>query len=326
MKAVSSLILSFLILSVRGDKQLANLFETEIKSLAVESLPSELYLENIKIEGDIILDTFDLPELEDRLTKVHFLPEEIKNLIRGIVFTETTVFHTFVFEISHWEGHLIEYVGAAKNTKGVVEIAYVSVSSRGEVNLQYSERYQDCRKIFNRMECDWQYRTTPVQKPNIRKILRAAAYTHLKNISKNLIPAMAEKSFVLSNNSKLYSNNENFYLKIQDDGNVVLYYVKKNFNDIKNGLEGHPIWSTNTYTKGTKPYLLAVENNGQIKLWDADLHEIWSTSRPFEWKYFKAPFRLIVEDDGRLNLYDSNKNVVWNPNNKYEASFLSFIE
>jgi hypothetical protein len=329
MRSPSCFVILFLLyISVKGDNELARVFEAEINSLA-ESHPSgsELYLKNIKTDGDIILDTFDESEIEDRFNKVHPLPQEVKDKFSGIIFADTTVFQSFIFEISNNNGQLTEFVGAARNSNGKIEIAYVSVSSKGEMVQQYySYKYEECTYFLFvfKTNCRDKYRYTPrgfnsEELKFIESSLRAAAYTHLKNLSKNLIPAMTDKSFVLSNNSKLFSSNEKFYVRVQDDGNLVVYYDTRSQEDKNIGRDGHPIWATGTQHRGQKPYLLAVENDGQINLWDAELHLLWSSPKPTQGL---APFRLIMEEDGQLNLYDKEKTIVWTANEKYQSTFL----
>ncbi|RYE29872.1 MAG: hypothetical protein EOP48_32345, partial [Sphingobacteriales bacterium] len=58
-----------------------------------------------------------------------------------------------------------------------------------------------------------------------------------------------------------------FHLRIQDDGNAVIY-------DSQN----HAIWSSDTYHKGAQGHFLAVQDDGNVVLYDGDFKPVWASN------------------------------------------------
>ena len=101
-----------------------------------------------------------------------------------------------------------------------------------------------------------------------------------------------ENECQLPEGSFLVSKNQKYQLKVQSDGNLVLYKEGDNI-----------IWSSNTAGSGTGPFHLIVQNDGNLCLYDGSGKCTWDT------KTFgkgKAPFHLILHNRGLLALYYFN--------------------
>jgi hypothetical protein len=108
----------------------------------------------------------------------------------------------------------------------------------------------------------------------------------------------------------LYSANKNYYLVLQKDCNVKLYYVPTN----------KVLWTTNTVMapygcmdEGSGFGLLA---NGNVGLYSAaEGHFLWSTDTggkcPYSQLVLDGALQLIVQDDGNCVLYCGGMGPVW---------------
>ena len=105
----------------------------------------------------------------------------------------------------------------------------------------------------------------------------------------------------LKENQKLVSPNKQYEAVMQPDGNFVLYTADK-----------RPLWATGTSGKGSRPYRLAVQADGNLVVY-ADSTATWAIGN----RSGTAPFTLIMQDDGNLVLYDSGKRAVWASNTQH---------
>ncbi len=91
----------------------------------------------------------------------------------------------------------------------------------------------------------------------------------------------------------LVSNNGNFTLIYQTDGNLVLYRQ-----------DGTPIWWTGT--DGTAPGAVSVTSDGDVVMTDADGNAVWATGTGGH-----AGASLDLQDSGALQLVDRNGSVLF---------------
>jgi|NOAtaT_6_FD_contig_111_537912_length_1593_multi_5_in_0_out_0_2 hypothetical protein len=111
-------------------------------------------------------------------------------------------------------------------------------------------------------------------------------------------------SQVLNQNEFIKAPGFEFYARVQTDGNFVLY--------TSNSFESkHAIWSSNTYGKGTAPYQLRMQDDGNLVLYDAYQKPIWASDT---WNKGSKPHHLVQQDDGNLVLYDANRTPTWSSN------------
>jgi hypothetical protein len=116
---------------------------------------------------------------------------------------------------------------------------------------------------------------------------------------------------ILSQNSFLASNNHRFYVRLQDDGNFVLY----NGPDFQ---AKFAVWASNTGGVGQAPFRLVVQNDGNMVIYDRNGTATWSSNT---WSQGVAPYRLVMQDDRNLVLYDSNNKATWSSNTYQQLAY-----
>lgn len=111
-----------------------------------------------------------------------------------------------------------------------------------------------------------------------------------------------KKDQFLRPNDALQSNNKQYKLIMQGDGNLVLYGPKNN-----------PIWASNTANQGYDGVQML--SNGVLRM-------IGMGKKPGQpppiWKLNSPPSPgayLQVEDDGSLTIYSADQKVVWKSTN-----------
>ncbi len=96
----------------------------------------------------------------------------------------------------------------------------------------------------------------------------------------------------------LSSENQEYYLVLQDDGNLCVYKRKNDGNHTF-------VWGTMTSNKGANK--LTLQQDGNLVLYAAGNNALWSTETmsTFNRKYASSefkPVRLVLENDGKLVL------------------------
>lgn len=96
----------------------------------------------------------------------------------------------------------------------------------------------------------------------------------------------------LQTDQSLISDNGQYRLTVQLDGNLVLY-----------GPSG-PVWATNTSCFACGSYLI-MQQDGNLVLYTGSGQALWATNR------FGSGARLVVQDDGNLVVYSGTNQVIW---------------
>jgi len=106
---------------------------------------------------------------------------------------------------------------------------------------------------------------------------------------------------MLTEESFLISPNDYFFLKMQKDGNLVVYrsheFIPKN-----------ALWSSNTYNKSQGPYQARMQNDGNFVAYDRYNKPLWASDT---YNKGTAPYHLRMQEDGNLCIYDRNNQVTW---------------
>ena len=109
---------------------------------------------------------------------------------------------------------------------------------------------------------------------------------------------------ILGNEMSLTALNSNYYAKVQNDGNFVIYSTKQT-----NGIgRDNAIWASNTQNKGKAPYQLKMQEDGNLVLSDSDKNGVWASN---VYNVGWGPYAAVMQDDGNLVVYDVNGKVVW---------------
>lgn len=104
---------------------------------------------------------------------------------------------------------------------------------------------------------------------------------------------------MLTNDQLLTSKNGLLTLKMQSDGNLVL------------SQSGKTLWSTNTAGVGTGPYILAMQIDGNLVLYDRNTVSRWDSKTGGQGS---QPWRLTLQNDGNAIVYDSTNKTLWSSN------------
>jgi hypothetical protein len=107
--------------------------------------------------------------------------------------------------------------------------------------------------------------------------------------------ALKENEY-LGMNCRITSNNNRNHLVIQNNGYVSLYG------------QGGRIWKSPNKDVGQGPWVLFMQNDGNLVLYDRVEKPIWASNTPNKGQ---SPYRLEVQDDNKLVLYDQNNKIIW---------------
>lgn len=108
---------------------------------------------------------------------------------------------------------------------------------------------------------------------------------------------LSTKEAALKQNQRTWSPNKNFYLSMQEDGNLVLYTK-----------DDKALWASGTYGKGTAPYTAIMQKDNNFVVYDSLNKALWSTNTFNEGKlgaYF------AIQNDGNLGVYDGSDELLW---------------
>lgn len=94
-------------------------------------------------------------------------------------------------------------------------------------------------------------------------------------------------------NSKVYSENGEYYLTFQTDGNLVVYY--------KNSTS--PFWASNTVGVGNRAIF---QSDGNLVVYDKSNRAVFNTNTSN-----KNSDRLVIQNDGNLVIYNTSGASVW---------------
>jgi hypothetical protein len=104
----------------------------------------------------------------------------------------------------------------------------------------------------------------------------------------------------LAVNSQLISNNGQYQLVLQTDGNLVLYRLS----------DKHPLWASGT--KGKASTTATMQADGNFVIYDSQKHSLWASGTKG-----KGGVTLVLQDDGNLVIYKQDgKTAVWASNTK----------
>jgi len=114
------------------------------------------------------------------------------------------------------------------------------------------------------------------------------------------------KDQYLGPNQSLYSENQVFELRYQDDGNLVIYRKEKN--------KDFPIWASQTWR--TDPYQARMQPDGNFVIYTAPNNKpIWASQT-----WGNPNSVLIMQNDGNLVIYNENKQPIW-ASNTYQPDY-----
>lgn len=86
-------------------------------------------------------------------------------------------------------------------------------------------------------------------------------------------------------------------VKLLNDGNLVIFDKK-----------GKPLWSSNTYEKGTGPYTIKMHENGNLVIYDNKDEDIWQSKTIDKGE---GEYRVSLDDTCTMGIYDLNNTKLW---------------
>jgi len=106
---------------------------------------------------------------------------------------------------------------------------------------------------------------------------------------------------LLQEENLLISPNNYFFLKMQKDGNLVLYKTHE-------FTPNNALWSSKTNNQSQGPYNLRMQEDGNLVIYDRNNKPLWASET-----YHKGnpPFHLKMQEDGNLCIYDQNNTATW---------------
>lgn len=103
---------------------------------------------------------------------------------------------------------------------------------------------------------------------------------------------------LLNEGESLTSDNSLYYVTMQTDGNLCMYTTNTAY---------HAIWCSRTAGKGSGPYMLAVQGDGNLVIYGRTGY-IWATMTH---GHGTASYCLFFQNDRNLVLYDGNNQALW---------------
>lgn len=110
-----------------------------------------------------------------------------------------------------------------------------------------------------------------------------------------------DESHQLTDSPKIRSSNQQYFAVMQLDGDFVLY---KDLGEKKKSR----VWSTGTSGKGTGPYHVELQHDGNLVLYDNIGAKLFTTEVK---EHGQRPHHLIVENGGHLVIYDAKDEPIW---------------
>ena len=144
---MTSLLILFTILALTSSstrtlstsEQIISALQVEIQKIA-STTPSNAgsYVNNINSQGSFNSDSFTvnmtLQVLESKLK----LPQVVVEKFKNIIFSDSLTFQTFTQTLNQQTAAMSEFIGAARKVGDVAEIAFLQVSSTGNVYFVYN--------------------------------------------------------------------------------------------------------------------------------------------------------------------------------------------
>jgi hypothetical protein len=117
-------------------------------------------------------------------------------------------------------------------------------------------------------------------------------------------PSSLPQNINLNQDQFLQSTNGAYFLRMQPDGNLVLYN-NRDWNP------SHAFWASNTNGKGSGPFRCIMQSDGNLVVYDGSNRPTWASNTNGRGV---APFRAVIQEDRNLVIYDASNNPIWASN------------
>ncbi|KAK5577108.1 hypothetical protein RB653_002046 [Dictyostelium firmibasis] len=103
------------------------------------------------------------------------------------------------------------------------------------------------------------------------------------------------------NDGILYDKTNNYYLKMQSDGNVVIYQ--------KDESSQHVVWASHTNVGQSRgPFYLKMQDDGNLCAYDNKNAYLWATGT--NGRGFKGQYYAQLKNNGQLLVHDANRDII----------------
>ena len=142
------------------------------------------------------------------------------------------------------------------------------------------------------------------------KLISLAASTSSQIVSsvaltpQQLISVLPDEIGILYENWPMWSPGYLYYVKMQKDGNFVIYSTAA----MNGTAQDNAVWTSNTGGSGVSPRRLVMRNDGALALKDSNNIQLWVSNTIGQGI---GPFRVTMQDDGNLVFYDSTNKALW---------------
>ena len=100
----------------------------------------------------------------------------------------------------------------------------------------------------------------------------------------------------------MVSQNGAYFLKMQEDGNLV-GYTSQDFRP------HNAFWSSKTADKGSQPFRLILQADNNLVVYDGKNHPTWASKTDNEGA--KGATTLVMQNDRNIVIYDAQKKPIW---------------
>jgi hypothetical protein len=139
---------------------LINAMKQEAASLATAA-PGGAFITNVQASGDIVSKAFPVASLDATLGTLG-LPAQAVQSFHDIVMVQSLVFKTFSFALGGGQASLSEFIGAARNNGGNVEMAWITTTATGQLVPVYTlVKKKHCKKIVVYKHCHHKEKPVP---------------------------------------------------------------------------------------------------------------------------------------------------------------------
>lgn len=184
-KSLIVLVAILLINQFSCQEALIRALSTEANSMKISFPKNYLSLiKNINLsDWNYKVIQFPVSQINERLQN---LDSQVKEKFKSIIFANTVVFKGFHLQITYKNGILAEFIGAAKNENGFVDLGYICVTSKGELIQQKTKvtTVEDYRRYCDQStlgyDCYKPIAFTASQINDVYLALKATNYYHIQ--------------------------------------------------------------------------------------------------------------------------------------------------
>jgi len=118
---------------------------------------------------------------------------------------------------------------------------------------------------------------------------------------KNMLTDRLLSECKLKQKKYIVSRNKEYYLTMQEDGNLVIYNSRE-------FVASNAVWASGTNGQGEAPFTFRVQDDGNAVVYDKENNPTWATGTHGQGQ---GPYCVVVSNEGKLCVYDTNDEQLW---------------